>query len=219
MRLALTFALVLAAATSRQGCGSGTSYEACAGKSCGDACTVCAPDDHNCVETAVVKACDPFHRCVPLVDGLCAAVQGACARKACGEDCTIDPPCRSATPPCMLPSMLGHCDPSGTCIAEAPPLCPPSWGCVGKACGDSCGFCPQGEDPANCPVPTLAATACDAALQCVTAGTFYCSPEAACLGKACGAACDTCGGACMRPYAMYCDASGSCVPGTVTCTP
>ncbi len=229
MRLAIPFALVLAATTGapRQGCGNGTNggtppaYDPCAGKACGEGCRVCPPDDPACVETMVVKACDPFHRCVPQVEGLCAAATGACEGKACGTPCTIDPPCRSATPPCMMPSIAGRCDSTGACNPEppTPDFCPPapSWGCVGKTCGDSCGFCPPGTDPAECPVPTFAATACDAALQCVTVGTFTCSPQAACLGKPCGAPCDTCP-ACAGPgpAAQACDASGACVVGAPT---
>ncbi len=228
MRLAVPFVLFLAATTPRQGCGDGPRpYEPCSEKACGDACTACAPDDRDCVETAVVKACDPYGRCVPQVEGLCAAAKDPCAGQACGAECVIDPPCADADPPCLMPSVLGHCDPGGACIAGDPPppgFCapqpppPPSWGCEGKACGDSCGVCPEGTDPSSCPVPTLAATACDAALQCVTVGTFTCTPAQACEGKACGAACETCP-ACMRPNAMACDASGACVSGLATCAP
>ncbi len=225
MRLAISLALILAAATApRQGCGNGgtaPTYDPCAGKACGDACTVCPPDAKDCFETAVVKACDPFHHCVPEVAGMCTA-QGVCAGKACGERCTIDPPCRLASPPCMMPSVLGYCSGGTECIPEPPPCPtqPPAWGCVGKACGDSCGYCPSGQDPATCPVPTFAPTACDAQLQCVLADQLACSPQAACLGKACGAPCDTCP-ACVGPgpAAMSCDASGSCVAGAPTCPP
>lgn len=253
MRLAIPLALVLAAAASRDGCGNGARppYEPCAGKACGEACKHCAPDDRDCVETTELKTCDPAGRCVSHVDGLCGA-GAACAGKACGEECVVDPPCRSAVPPCMMPSALGHCDMQGTCYVGTPPpgfclpppppvtscegqVCgvpcvlpgcpagvtcgpwperswcdgagacvyvgtttcpeppppPPSWGCAGKRCGDSCGVCPEGTDPANCPVPTFAATACDARLQCVTVGTFSCPPPPVddCLGKACGTSC------------------------------
>ncbi|HEX9048935.1 MAG TPA: hypothetical protein VF841_00210 [Anaeromyxobacter sp.] len=229
MRSVLPLALLLvAAAAPREGCGNGRAppYDPCAGKACGDACKACPPGDASCFETAELKACDPFHRCVPQVDGLCAAAQQACAGKACGAQCAIDPPCRSATPPCMMPSLVGYCDPGGACVAgTAPPpgTCPsqqPSWGCVGKACGDGCGYCPPGTDPASCPVPTLVATACDAQLQCVPVAGLTCSPQAACQGKACGAACDTCP-ACAGPgpAAQSCDASGACVAGATTCPP
>src|SRR5512138_3563232 len=73
MRLAISFALFLAATTGapRQGCGGvGTAttppaYDACAGKACGETCTACAPGDRDCAETMVVKACDPAHRARP----------------------------------------------------------------------------------------------------------------------------------------------------------
>jgi hypothetical protein len=38
-------------------------YNACEGKKAGDACTVCAPDAKDCVETAEVKACDAEGKC------------------------------------------------------------------------------------------------------------------------------------------------------------
>ena len=46
-------------------------YEPCAGKACGDACTLCAPGDPDCMETMEVKACNPEGRCVAQTDGLC----------------------------------------------------------------------------------------------------------------------------------------------------
>jgi hypothetical protein len=224
MRLAIPLALLLvAAAAPRHGCGNGgtPAYDACAGKACGDSCTACPPGSTDCMETAVVKACDPSGRCLPRSEGMCGAADGACTGKKCGDECVIDPPCRTATPPCMTPSVHGYCYNDSSCVAGPPPPCPqvpPSWGCVGKACGDGCGYCPPGTDPANCPVPTLVATVCDARLQCASAVTVTCSPQAACLGKPCGAACETCP-TCMDPVAEYCDPSGACVKGTVTCPP
>jgi hypothetical protein len=38
-------------------------YAPCEGKSCGDACTLCAPENPNCVETADRKACDATGTC------------------------------------------------------------------------------------------------------------------------------------------------------------
>lgn len=38
-------------------------YDPCAGKACGDPCTICSPDDADCVETMVVKACDASGEC------------------------------------------------------------------------------------------------------------------------------------------------------------
>ena len=223
MRLAIPFAVLLVAgAAPRHGCGNGTpAYDPCAGKACGETCHLCAPDVAGCVETMELKACDPSGRCVPQVNGMCAG-QGQCSGKSCGAPCAWpDLPCLYADPPCLPPQGPGYCDANGVCAQGYPPpdgACPPSWGCVGKRCGDSCGYCPPGADPANCPVPTFAATACDPQLQCVTVGTFTC-PADLCAGKKCGEACDPCGGMCMNPIAYYCDASNACVPGTVTCPP
>jgi hypothetical protein len=224
MRLAISLALLLvAAAAPRQGCGNGgtPAYDPCAGKACGEPCTVCPPGSTDCMETAVVKACDPSGRCVPMAGGMCA--EGECAGKSCGAPCAWpDLPCLHATPPCLPPQGPGYCNLVGICAQGYPPpadACPPpEWGCVGKKCGDSCGVCPPGTDPANCPVPTFAATACDAQLQCVTVGTFTC-PTDPCAGKKCGDACDPCGGLCMNPVAYHCDASSACVAGAPSCPP
>ena len=48
-------------------------YDPCAGKACGDRCTLCAPDDPDCMETAEVKACNPEGNCVTLSEKLCPA--------------------------------------------------------------------------------------------------------------------------------------------------
>jgi hypothetical protein len=40
-------------------------YDPCAGKSCGDTCTLCAPGDSNCSEAAILKSCDLNGNCVP----------------------------------------------------------------------------------------------------------------------------------------------------------
>ncbi len=38
-------------------------YDPCAAKTCGDTCTLCDPEDADCMETAVVKQCDPEGQC------------------------------------------------------------------------------------------------------------------------------------------------------------
>ena len=52
-------------------CGGGGMYDPCANKSCGDACTLCPPDDMNCFETLELKACDMY--------GACSSAPVACA--------------------------------------------------------------------------------------------------------------------------------------------
>jgi len=182
MRLAISLAVVLAAAVApRGGCGgNGTPppYDPCAGKACGATCTLCAPDAKDCVENMIAKACDPNGRCVPETPTLCAS---ECAGKACGERCLWpDLPCLHAIPACLPPVGPGYCDGKGACAEGYPPppgACAPSPDCAGKACGDSCVACPPGADPATCPAPASpVATACSAQLQCVPVGSFTCGP-------------------------------------------
>jgi hypothetical protein len=39
-------------------------YDPCVGRPCGAPCNICAPDDPDCVETAVVKACNEQGKCL-----------------------------------------------------------------------------------------------------------------------------------------------------------
>lgn len=98
-------------------------YLPCAGRTCGDACTLCAPGDPSCVETAVSKQCD--------LDGVCRAsapscaldAGGApyipCAGKVCGSSCTI---CSPADINCFETAVLKQCNVAGTC-SPSPPGC------------------------------------------------------------------------------------------------
>jgi hypothetical protein len=91
--------------------------------------------------------------------------------------------------------------------------------CRGLACGDSCGYCPPGTDPASCPVPTFAATACNVRGQCVTAGTFLCQGET-CAGRGCGTSCDgPCPYGLPCPAPVACDGQGACGPAPAQCGP
>lgn len=218
MRLAIPLALLLAATTSRSGCGDDSRpYEPCAGKACGDRCALCPPDATDCGETAVVKACDPFGRCVPEVPELCAAVLGPCEGKGCGAECVIEPPCATADPPCLMPSVLGHCDPRGACYPGIPPpgFCLPHPDCSGKACGRSCNPC--GPDR-TC--PTLIPSACDRFGACVGDVPWLCYEP--CAAKATGACCTLCppgASGCFETMVLKaCDASAACVPAA-SCAP
>jgi hypothetical protein len=208
MRTRIALLALLAVAASRGECGGTPPYDACAGKACGAPCTLCPPDATDCVETAVVKACDPQGRCVPDTGALCGAT-AACAGKRCGDPCTIDPPCRDAVPPCMTPSVEGRCDGSQTCLPLGlpVPLCAPHPDCEGKACGASCNPC--GPD-ATC--PTLVASACDRFGDCAGAVPWLCYDP--CEGKACGESCSLCppGATDCGETAVVkaCDAAGRC---------
>jgi hypothetical protein len=49
------------------GCGCIDPFDPCEGLSCGDECTLCPPEDLDCVETAEVKACSPGGECLSEV--------------------------------------------------------------------------------------------------------------------------------------------------------
>ena len=48
---------------------AGRGYDPCAGKKCGDPCRLCAPDDANCMETAVMKQCNAQGTCTHMDPG------------------------------------------------------------------------------------------------------------------------------------------------------
>jgi hypothetical protein len=173
MRFALSIAFVVAAAASSGGCASPSHspYAPCAGRGCGDACTVCAPGDPDCAETAVVKACSAEGRCVPA-PVLCGAAV-PCADKTCGAECAYEPPCRDSDPPCGLPSYVGQCSAQGVCEPQGTPnTCGPMAACDGKACGDACDPCA----PAGCMSPVV--YACDLARRCVPSAPGLCEASA-----------------------------------------
>ncbi len=207
MRLVVACCALLAvAASSRGGCGK-TPYEPCAGKACGAACTACPADDPGCVETAVVKACDAAGACAAAGSFECPATD-PCAGKACGAECVVEPACRWASPPCMLPSMLGHCDATSAC-QQGEVSCSPADPdpCAGKACGETCNPC------GAVPCMTLVATSCDGSGQCVPTTPWVCYD--ACAGKQRDEPCSICppdATDCVAPMCVTsCDGAGRCL--------
>jgi hypothetical protein len=209
VRIALSIAVVVAAAASSGGCASlsHSPYAPCAGRACGDACTVCAPDDPDCVETAVMKACSEDGECVPL-PVLCGAAV-PCADKACGAECAFEPPCRDSDPPCELPSYVGQCSLRGNCEPPGTPTtCGPMAACDGKACGDACDPCA----PAGCMSPV--AYACDLAHRCVPSAPGLCVAAPGCtydgetypIGATFPAECNVCW--CIDTEMMACTLKG-----------
>jgi hypothetical protein len=45
--------------------GQDGAYAPCAGKTCGESCSVCSPSASDCMETAVVKQCNAQGECSP----------------------------------------------------------------------------------------------------------------------------------------------------------
>lgn len=216
MRAVAAAFAVLAVTASRSGCGDGASgYDPCGMKACGDACTLCAPGDAGCVEGAEQKVCDPRGQCVPATTSFTCEVADACAGKACGQSCVVALPCESQTPPCLAPVAAGTCDYGGNCVPGGAASCMPVDSCMGQACGVPCTDMMM----MGCSTMMGSPCACDGMGTCVSAAMLACPMPAAdpCAGKACGDACDPCGGMCGHPYAMACDRSGQCVvatPGT-----
>jgi len=62
----------------QKACGGSTTYDPCAGKKCGDMCTMCPPGDTDCMETMEIKACNSDGQCVSDTGNLCEA-SGACS--------------------------------------------------------------------------------------------------------------------------------------------
>ena len=106
-------------------------WDPCGESLCGDRCTVCAPYDTDCAETAVLKFCQP--------DGSCSATTPECGdsgRCTPGDDstCPEGEECRA-----------GHC--YTWCEAGDPACCEPA-SCVPaeRSCGGLAGLtCGEGE--------------------------------------------------------------------------
>ncbi len=125
----------------------------------------------------------------------------------------------------VLSALLAIAPRPSTCGSSAAPASkaivdPLEAACRGLACGDSCGYCPPGADPKDCPVPTFAPTACNARGQCVTVGPYICHDP--CAGKACGATCHACppdAPDCVETAVVKaCDREGFCQPATPALT-
>lgn len=90
-------------------------YDACAGKKCGDSCTICDPADKNCVETAVVKQCGADLKCSEQA-AQCTTTQtpahNPCAGKKCGDRCTM---CAPGDLKCRESPLVKLCHANGQC--------------------------------------------------------------------------------------------------------
>ncbi|HIA01105.1 MAG TPA: hypothetical protein EYN66_04245 [Myxococcales bacterium] len=99
-------------------------YDPCFATDCGDACTLCSPDDKDCKETDVEKACD--------IDGQCDAGPSNCklgpGQCTPGTSFPADDGCNT----CTCPGNGKKSD--GMCTEMA---CPPN-DCSQKKCGDEC---------------------------------------------------------------------------------
>jgi hypothetical protein len=95
-------------------------YTPCAGKACGDRCTICDPADANCNEDAVIKACDTDGNCVGEQTNMCVEYD-PCDGKGCGDICQI---CAPDDMDCMETDAEETCNVNGRCDAIDDDMCP-----------------------------------------------------------------------------------------------
>ena len=143
-------------------------YEPCAGKACGDACTECDPNDTDCVETAVEKACNEAGECTADTGKLCAKPE-MCTP---GESFDADDGCNT----CTCPESGIKAD--AGCTKKLCNYDP----CKDKACGDPCTVCDPNDT--DC-IETAVIKACDPGGTCVADTGDLCAVEAeGCHGDA-----------------------------------
>jgi hypothetical protein len=118
----------------------GDLYDPCINKECGDPCTLCPPDDADCAEDAVLKACNKASQCVEDSPELC------------GDDLCDGVACPNSTAYCeeniAYGAVVSFCDPdNGECIM-APGLPPQDCSELGQTCKNGqCVDEPKGCDP------------------------------------------------------------------------
>jgi hypothetical protein len=179
-------------------------YDPCADKACGDLCTICDPADPDCVETAVVKLCQPDGGCSPNVP-ICELQPNPCAVTLCpkGTTCVVsdtDPSqatCVPAEPKVACGGFLGTpCPGAGQCVDDPSDDCDPRNGgadCSGMCVCDAIGLCRFpghfDQSPAVC--------------NCVggggSCGDNTCGPNQFCCNASCGI-CAPLGGACTQVF-------------------
>jgi hypothetical protein len=115
-------------------------YDPCSGKGCGDLCTICDPNDPDCVETAVPKFCQPNGGCNQAVP-ICSVGQNPCTVTLCptGTTCIAvgDPP-EAQCVPNNGGGVCGRvtCAPDQLCCNASCSICvSPGFACTQQSCG------------------------------------------------------------------------------------
>jgi hypothetical protein len=132
---------------------------ACSGKSAGEECRLCPPNDGSCFETMELKVCNAAGECGSHSAPVPPPPKYApCAGKKTGDTCSL---CAPGDASCVETMELKACDASGACTSQtSPPAYDP---CAGKSSGAACTLC----DPADSTcVETAVLKACDAAGVC-----------------------------------------------------
>src|SRR5690554_6179614 len=86
----------------------------CVGKTCGERCSTCDPEENGGICPDVLEYCDSNGACWPGTP-VCHDVDDPCEGKACGDSCT--PYC---PPGHACPAVLGFCNADGACSSDVP---------------------------------------------------------------------------------------------------
>ena len=227
--------------------GQAPGYEPCADLTCGEQCTLCPPDDSDCVEPAVLNYCQPDGSCEPTTPECGPGAYDPCEGLTCGQECSQCPP---DEPGCVEPAVVNYCHPDGSCGPTTPE-------CVNcdhtqVACRALPPECDEGEVPSvegTCwTFECVPAESCQRVrVRCEGASCLAAEPECAegwsasvregcwgpcvpdewctaydpCEGLSCGESCSQCppdDRECVEPAVLnYCQPDGSCHPTAPEC--
>ncbi len=96
-------------AESWQACGA---FDPCEGLACGDTCSLCHPDDTDCVVPPIQLFCDLSGACAASTEDVCDEFD-PCEGLTCGDACST---CDPKDPECSEEPVLRFCDMGGTCV-------------------------------------------------------------------------------------------------------
>ena len=88
------------------------SFDPCAGKPCGDLCSVCAPEDPDCIETQEIKVCNADGACSGDAPQCDTSEFDPCQGKDCGDFCTL---CAPGDADCVETQVVKVCQQDGAC--------------------------------------------------------------------------------------------------------
>ena len=119
---------------------------ACKGKSAGDTCRLCGPNERGCVETMVLKTCQKRgSRLYCRAGSPAPQAYDGCKGKRAGDSCTL---CDPSDRGCVETMDVKSCRLAGgklTCGSGAPAYDP----CAGKRTGASCTLCDPNDPDCN----------------------------------------------------------------------
>jgi len=179
---------------------STSTYQPCAGKQCGDSCTICPPNSSGCIETAIVKTCSLSGEC-RVGTQQCTTTSGGSSNVGGGSSSSSGGSSSTATgSTCTLMECFRAVD----CVAY----------CGGPVLSSSCCACAAGTfDDLGCTSSSGGSSS--------TGGTSSTSTYVPCAGKQCGDACTLCdpkiSGCGETAVLKFCNLAGTCDVVTPQC--